>query len=331
MGALPRWAAWSVAVALSLSCSASDKPDRDADAPLTASGSCRTRAEQCNARDDDCDGIIDERADTSCGLAHAAASCVRGRCVIERCSQGYLNCNDIMSDGCETLGECGACTPNAEDCEQPAVPAESMTPGVASGSASGSGGTPDAPSSEPDAAMPPATPAQTPQTSQTPQPDEADGGEDLDAAGPVPVPDAGSCGSELCDGRDNDCDTKIDEAATCSCEAAAPTGQGPECDRCLCDACPEALAACTGTEDDKWNTLCGNVLACFGKSVQAGLCTGDDSDCFQNGDGPCASEFRAAFELGWTCTADPVRTPCGALTRVRLECFKNQCAAVCKA
>jgi hypothetical protein len=317
MKALPRWAAWSIAAALSLACSSSDKPDRDADAPLTAAGNCRTRAERCNARDDDCDGIIDERADTSCGLAHAAASCLRGRCVVERCSQGYVNCNDIMSDGCETLGEC----------EQPAMPSESMTPVSASGSG---GSAPDASSREPDASMPPARPAQTPQAGQpsAPEPDEADGGEDMDAS--APLADAGSCDTERCDGQDNDCDSKIDEAMICSCEASAPTGQGPECDRCLCDACPEALAACTGTADDQWNTLCRDVLTCFGRSVQAGLCSDEDSDCYQNGDGPCASEFRAAFELGWICTADPVRSPCGALTRVRLECFKNQCAAFCK-
>lgn len=310
MEALPRWAAWSVAALLSCAwsagCGSSDKPNRDTTAPpLQTSGDCRTRAERCNARDDDCDGIIDERADSSCGLAHAAGSCVSGHCMIARCSEGFVNCNGIMSDGCETRTECVDAAPDAE----------SM-------------------SVEPDASTPPVTTAEAPQMQpeqpSTPDPDESDAGEDTDVSGSDG--DAGaSCAAESCDSQDNDCDGKVDEAEACTCKDAAPSGQGAECDSCLCDACPDALAACTGTDDEEWNTLCGALLACFGKSVQAGLCTGDDSDCFQNGDGPCVSEFRAAFERGWICTADPVRTPCGALTRVRLECFQNPCAAVCKA
>jgi|GEM_PF-6398159 len=312
MEALPRWAAWSIAALLSCACSAgcssSDKPGRDADAPLRASGDCRTRAERCNARDDDCDGIIDERADSSCGLAHAAGRCVSGRCTIDRCSEGFSNCNDITSDGCETKNECTAATADAAPMSMP----DAATPPVR---------TAEAPPTE--------TPTQPTQPAQ-PDPDEADGGEDTDVSGPDG--DAGaSCAAESCDNQDNDCDGKVDEADACSCMNAAPSGQGSECDSCLCDACPDALAACTGTDDEEWNTLCGALLACFGKSVQAGLCTGADSDCFQNGDGPCASEFRAAFDRGWICTADPVRTPCGALTRVRLECFQNPCLAVCKA
>jgi hypothetical protein len=143
--------------------------------------------------------------------------------------------------------------------------------------------------------------------------------------------DAGPpCTPERCDGQDNDCDQQVDEAGSCTCAEAEPTGQGSACDRCVCDSCPEALAACTGTDDDTWNELCGDVLRCFGRSVQAGLCTGPDSDCYQDGDGPCADDFRSAFSRGWLCTADPVRTPCGALTQVRLACYRTRCAGVCK-
>ena len=317
MKAVQLLAAWSVAallpLALPIGCSSSQKSGRDADAPLTASSNCRTRAERCNARDDDCDGIIDERADSSCGLAHAAGSCVSGRCVIERCTEGFVDCNGSIADGCETKNAC----PAAADSGDAAVMTSESPPGAREIR---------------DASTAPGMSAEPPQAGQRSAPgsDEADGGEDTDASGPAA--DAGaSCAAERCDGQDNDCDQKVDEAAACACQDAAPTGQGPACDQCVCDDCPLALAACTGTDDEEWNTLCGAVLACFGKSVQAGLCSGDDSDCFQNGDGPCASEFRAAFAFGWNCTADPVRTPCGALTRLRLECFRQQCAAVCKA
>lgn len=297
MEALPRWAAWSVTVLSAcawLGCSGSEPRGRDADAPpLRASGDCRTRAERCNARDDDCDGIIDERADSSCGLAHAAGRCVSGSCTIARCSEGYFNCNGIMSDGCEAKS---SCEPVAADSGDAAPPAEAM-------------------STQPDASTPPAKSAEPPNAPNVP--DDADGGSAPDVTGSDA--DAGASQADEC------------EADACSCRDAAPSGQGAQCDSCLCDVCPDALAACTGTDDAEWNMLCGALLACFGRSVQAGLCTGDDSDCFQNGDGPCASEFRAAFARGWSCTADPVRTPCGALTRVRLECFRNPCAAVCKA
>jgi hypothetical protein len=192
-----------------------------------------------------------------------------------------------------------------------------------------------APSARPDAGskapvgqvMQPAAAGQT-----APAADDADSGVPVDA-GTKADADAGAvCVAERCDNKDNDCDNKVDEGTTCAaCADSAPTGQGAECDRCVCESCSEALAGCIGTMDDEWNMLCGNVLTCFGKSVQAGLCTGPDSDCFQNGDGPCAAEFRDAFSRGWACTADPVRTPCGGLTRVRLECYRSKCAAVCKA
>ena len=317
MEALPRWAARSVAALLScawfMGCGASDKSHRDEDAPpLRASGDCRTRAERCNARDDDCDGIIDERADSSCGLAHAVGRCVSGRCTIERCTEGYSNCNDVIYDGCEANSVCEPAAADSGDAAQPTAPMSTAP-------------------SEPDAGTPPVSTAEAPptQTPSTRDAEEADGGSEPDV--PELDADAGaSCAPESCDSQDNDCDGMVDEAAACSCMRAAPSGQGSSCDGCLCDACSDALAECTGTEDAEWNRLCGALLTCFGESVQAGLCTGDDSDCYQNGDGPCASEFRAAFARGWSCTADPVRTPCGALTRVRLECFQIPCAAVCK-
>jgi hypothetical protein len=324
MDALPRRAAWSWFALLFFGCGSTQPPERDADAPLTAAESCRTRPERCNARDDDCDGIIDEDADSSCGLPHASSSCVQGTCVIERCSEGYHNCNQLITDGCEGKGSC-----------EPAV----MTAEAMSGNMS------SAPS-QPDQASPDAGRASAQTSSEASQPgaagqsgpatDDADSGVPPNDAGegaPTAEADAGAaCEPERCDGQDNDCDTQVDEGTTCvACVDSAPTGQGRECDRCVCESCAEALAGCTGTMDDEWNLLCGDVLTCFGKSVQAGLCTGSDSDCFQNGDGPCAAEFRAAFQRGWACTADPVRTPCGGLTRVRLECYRSKCAAFCKA
>ncbi|HJL30305.1 MAG TPA: MopE-related protein, partial [Polyangiaceae bacterium LLY-WYZ-15_(1-7)] len=68
--------------------------------------------EDCNAEDDDCDGVIDERADRVCGGTNALGACVAGTCERLVCARGYDDCDDMPLD-CETpldgLANCGAC------------------------------------------------------------------------------------------------------------------------------------------------------------------------------------------------------------------------------
>lgn len=330
MTALPLGAAatgLTILAAVSLmslpSCQAGDGARSEPASPVLASDSCDTRSEACNGVDDDCDGIIDEQADADCSLPHASAHCVYGSCILDGCEDGYSDCNERAADGCEAFGKCSACT---DDCPPPrASDAGTQAPDTGTGRAE---------------ASPPAD-AQSVEVRRRPPVDNVpDAGDAADADGGSPPPpvvptdaDAGlACQGDACAVQPDSCGGGTSpQSAACACAAAHPTGQGSLCDLCVCESCPEQLAACTASMDADWNALCGELLSCFGASVQAGLCTGSDSDCYQSGNGPCAREFRNAFARGWPCTSDPVRVPCGALTLIRLDCYRTQCAAVCKA
>ncbi|CAF1332361.1 unnamed protein product [Didymodactylos carnosus] len=53
----------------------------------------------------------------NCNLAHATSACVNGTCVIASCNVGYVNCDNITSNGCEvdvltSTSNCGYCGHN---------------------------------------------------------------------------------------------------------------------------------------------------------------------------------------------------------------------------
>ncbi|MCB9604579.1 MAG: hypothetical protein H6720_30030 [Sandaracinus sp.] len=77
--------------------------------------------ELCNGVDDDCNGVVDDAARTAVTCASSFGTpprtffaCVDGGCVVERCSEGFADCNAERSDGCEVetrsdVNHCGAC------------------------------------------------------------------------------------------------------------------------------------------------------------------------------------------------------------------------------
>lgn len=86
-------------------------------------GSCAPGFANCNF--DALDGCeVDARTDngncggcnlTCSGDARTVRSCSAGRCAVAGCSGGYLDCNGLAADGCETNGNldsnhCGTCT-----------------------------------------------------------------------------------------------------------------------------------------------------------------------------------------------------------------------------
>jgi hypothetical protein len=86
----------------------------------------------CNARDDDCDGTIDEDVDLlgdaancgSCGrtcrFARASAACVAGACAIAACDAGYLDLDGVAANGCEyacTATGPETCNRRDDDCD----------------------------------------------------------------------------------------------------------------------------------------------------------------------------------------------------------------------
>ncbi len=62
--------------------------------------------EICNGADENCNGTIDEGADSACEAnGNAEAECVDGSCKIIKCNTGWYDLNGLGSDGCECLSQ----------------------------------------------------------------------------------------------------------------------------------------------------------------------------------------------------------------------------------
>lgn len=98
----------------------------------SVAGDACTGREECNERDDDCDGFIDEGFDTTvdpdhcgtcgnaCGeVANGSTQCARGLCTIRSCEPGFENCDGAYDNGCEanlqTPASCGGCDARCAD------------------------------------------------------------------------------------------------------------------------------------------------------------------------------------------------------------------------
>lgn len=79
-------------------------------------GSVGPSTEVCDGVDNDCDDVIDgPAASASCGTAPRTVSveCSGAQCVVAQCSEGWANCDESFSTGCEsrlgTVSHCSAC------------------------------------------------------------------------------------------------------------------------------------------------------------------------------------------------------------------------------
>lgn len=279
-----------------------DPPEALTGASDSAPVLCVVRLERCNGDDDDCDGLIDEDADSRCALPHAIASCSGGACVLDACEPGYFNCNSSALDGCELIAdarECGECGRRCEGERSASAKMVERTP---------------APTQKSEGARDAGVrPANAPA-----QPDE----------------DAGNhCGSESgCGERPDDPVSESTAAdAVSACTAPNPSGQTQACDSCACDKCASALSECYSYEGAAWTSACGEVTRCYGVNLAERRCR--NGDCNLSGFGVCAAEeARSATWGNWrySCSALPgaPRTPCDASVYLR-ECLGTNCSEVC--
>ena len=269
-----------------------------------ATDDCASRDERCNGQDDDCDGAVDEDVIDECKFEHAKGSCAGGACVLDRCDDGYYNCNTSAADGCEKSTaqvKCGECDRRCSN----------DTPAAAGGT--GGTGTPSGVHQE--------VPGMMSSAGAGAEPGELDAD-----AGP-----ACDGSPERCDDRDNDCDGRVDETAACSCYRLHITAQTPDCERCVCDQCGSEATICTANADANWNARCIGLLQCYGRNVPAGLCD-ETGDCYLNGRGPCALEIAAAslYDGMIGCDFIPATTPCAAMVELRDTCIKTRCGSSCR-
>ncbi|MGK0360524.1 MAG: Notch-like protein, partial [Bradymonadia bacterium] len=281
-------------------------------------------AEVCDGSDNDCDGRVDEdfdvqvdpdrcgACDTPCVTANARARCVGGRCEIDACPPGFVDVDQDPRTGCEY-----ACAPAGDevcdtvdnDCNGRIDEGFDIFADVAHCGGCGR-------------ACAPANAVAVCSAGQCDIAGCADGWFDANAdAGDgcevacVPAVD----GIERCDGDDNDCDERIDEAfdlqsdlnhcGACGAACVYPNGrQRCAAAECIVDGC---LA---GWFDLNADAVDGCEYRCDGVADGVEGCDGFDDDC----DGAIDEGFdlqadpRHCGGCGLDCAAPAARTECQA-------------------
>ncbi|MBI5508758.1 MAG: hypothetical protein HY903_08385 [Deltaproteobacteria bacterium] len=230
--------------------------------PTPGVGCLADDAEVCDARDNNCNGEIDEGnpdGGDACGpgegeCAQSTLNCVDGELTCEPVAIDMAeDCGNGKDDDCDGLADCD----DSEDCDAApscCVPSSELCDGVDN---------------------------------------DCDGEIDEDVKNAC-----GACGevpAELCDGVDNDCDGEIDDGVTNACGACGEVpaelcdGADNDCDgqidenvTNICGACGEVPAElcdgadndCDGEIDEGVKNACG---ACGAVPVE--VCDGRDNDC----------------------------------------------------
>ncbi len=252
-------------------------------ATVTFVGQCEGDQIFCDGACTDPDTDPDHCGDcqTACSYPNAAGTCEAGVCAMGACDDGFDDCNTDPADGCEISlltdpANCGSCD---NDCG--AEPCNAGWCGSACGDADEDGFD-----------------------------DAACGGTDCDDGRPEVNPDA----TEVCDGRDDDCDGQTDEEP----EAGASCADGDACtqDVCQAGACQNPPAAD--------GTACDDGLGCTSDDAcSGGACQGTPLDC-SGLDGPCA--VGVCNEATLQCEAQALSD--GTLCSNGLFCVVNErCAA----
>jgi hypothetical protein len=278
---------------------ADQKPENGCECLFT-----NNKVEICDGADNDCDGRIDEDFDfqndeqhcggcsKTCAYQQAAASCDNGACTMGACLSGYLDLNDDSKDGCEyrctrTAGGVEICDGQDNDCDG-TIDGEVSDDGQACGGMPGGSG-------------------------------ECRQGSRMCINGALVCVGAGTPGTEVCDGKDNDCDGSTDEddpyvntdcypVGVSGCNVTGGTCTGPcRLGRWTCSA---GRLSCTGMVtpssevcDDADNDCDGSTDEGFDKANDPRFCGGCNIRCqYPNAIALCQSSacVRGPCETGWT-------------------------------
>lgn len=297
-------------------------------------------AESCDSKDNNCDGMIDEGFDlvndvnncgecgNVCALANATTKCeeVLGspRCVVDACSDGYKDLDNVAEDGCEYA--CPVNPPVAEVCNDVdddcdgqlnegnpggGVPCETNCPG---GACKG----------------------------------ECTAGMTLCAGTAIVCVGGAGPSLEICDTKDNDCDGVVDNGFNlqndpqncgacgnaCNLTNAVGSCQAGQCviSTCLpgyqsldasdangceyaCPVTPTTVESCNGLDDDCNGVVDDMIVVAAQKPPQA--------LCYPTAGTPCAgADFQCTGATGWRCQYGPgVETDAnGKLSVVETQC-----------
>ncbi|MDQ3031362.1 MAG: MopE-related protein [Myxococcota bacterium] len=230
---------------------------------------------RCDRRDNDCDGTIDEDFDLTsdplncgacgrvCATAHAASSCAAGACTLGACEPGYYDLDGVPTNGCEYA--CTLAAPATEACN---LRDDDCDGRVDEGDPGGGGmcGTSTG---------------------------ECVAGVERCVAGAIACMGGVSPTTEICNGGDDDCDTRTDEGNP---EGGTYCGSGE-------GACEPGREQCTG-----------GALVCVGATGPAAeTCNAVDDDCDTRidegnpgGGGSCGTSTGACTAGALSCVSGSI-------------------------